>query len=167
MLSDSEIQELIIMPKEIITKPPAKIYEKKSSIHCNLDLQSLDPQGKLFSVFIRQSIKFIEDFSIGLCYLPEDKILGRIQLIRYNGAHDKGGHYDKNRDKDGHYGNPHIHRITTEEMEPAMINPQPKHRKITDKYNAFDEALAVFFKDMKIGNYLKHFPNIKQITMSY
>ena len=68
MLNDSEIKELIIMPKKIVTKPPAKIYEKRSSIRCNLDLQSLDPQGKFFSVFIRQSIKFIEDFSIGLCY---------------------------------------------------------------------------------------------------
>ena len=166
MLSDSEIKELIIMPKKIIKKSPHKILEKKSSTEreCNLDLQSLDPQGNFFSVFIRQNINFTELFSIGLCYLPEDKILGRIQLIRYNGAHDNGAHYDKNRDKDGHYGNPHIHWITTEEMKSAVINPQPKHRKITDKYTKFDEALAVFFEDMKIENHLKHF---RQITMSF
>ena len=164
MLTNPEIQELITMPKEIIKKYPAKGYgfkgDKGAQKYCDIDLQSIEPKGKSFSVFIRQNIEFVENFSFGLCYLTEDKTLGRIILVRYNGPHG-----EKSKHEDGHYNKPHIHTITADEIESGSVQPQEKHRQITDKYNTFNEAQVAFFKDMRIINYSNHFSDVEQLSM--
>lgn len=54
----------------------------------DMELESLDGNHG-FRAFMRQSLEFTEDFSVGLEYLPKDEP-GRFCLVRCNGMH--GGH---------------------------------------------------------------------------
>ena len=73
-------------------------------------------------------------------------------MVRYNGPHG-----ESSRDPDGHYAAPHIHRITQEESAKGSVEPQEKHRELTDRYNTFEQALPVFFSDVGVSNYDKYF----------
>ncbi len=88
MLTDQEIQDLITSHKKIKEKVPAEGYkENNEHRRCTLALESIPEISNVFSVFIRQNKTFIENFSIGLRYKTEDKVLGSVTLIRYNGSH--------------------------------------------------------------------------------
>ena len=162
MITDAEIRKLITVRKKITKKSPTKGYNSKQDIQvCKLYLQSTAAKKMSFFIFIRQNIEFRENFSIGLNYLRGNNILGdrNIPLIRYNGPH------GEKVTRDGHYNKTHIHHITPKEIESGSIKPKPKHIEITDKYNTFDQALSVFFEDMKIINYSKYLLNLKQRTI--
>ncbi len=104
MLTDIEIQNLITLPKTIIEKVPAKGYKQKDgNQRCDLTLESVDTEGKIFPVFISQNRQFIENYSVGLRYKTTNKALGTVTLVRYNGPHG-----EKSRHEDGHYNKAHI-----------------------------------------------------------
>ena len=152
MLTDAQIQELIAMPKRILSKEPANGYkEEGAQRRCNLVLAASPPGDGEFDVFIRQNLEFVENFSIGLHCKASAHPKG-ITLIRYNGPHG-----ESSRDPDGHYAAPHIHRITQEESAKGSVEPQEKHRELTDRYNTFEQALPVFFSDVGVSNYDKYF----------
>jgi hypothetical protein len=113
-----------------------------------------------FTVFIRQSDKFIENFSIGLRYKTKDRTLGTVTLIRYNGLHG-----ETNRGPDGHFGRPHIHRVNAMELAEGNREPQERHREITDRYSTYEEALSVFFVDIGASNYLDYFGELRQLEL--
>ncbi|MCY4082081.1 MAG: hypothetical protein OXF54_17695 [Caldilineaceae bacterium] len=99
ILTDQQIQELLGIPKTISEKTPAKGYkEENNQRRCDLELEAKSDDGVRFSVFIRQNSKFIENFSIGLCYQTNLKSPGTVTLVRYNGAHG-----ESSRHLDGHY----------------------------------------------------------------
>lgn len=159
MLTDIEIDALIKSPKKIIGKIPASGYkqeERRKS--CDLTLESVDTEGEVFSVFIRQNSHFIENYSIGLRYKTKNIALKSITLIRYNGPHG-----EKSQHQDGHYNKPHIHRITANELVSGSNQPQESNRKTTEIYNTFEQAILVFFRDIGATNYLEYFlENIQQ-----
>ena len=105
ILSDQQIQDLLDLPKAITRKTPAReaYREENSQKRCDLELEALSDDDAKFLVFIRQSSKFIENFSIGLRYQTNIKSLGTITLIRYNGPHG-----ESSRQPDGHYAKSHI-----------------------------------------------------------
>lgn len=162
MLTDQEIQDLIRSPKEIKEKIPVRGYkEDNGHKRCNLKLESAeDEEVKLFSVFIRQNSFFLENFSIGLRYQTNDRMLGSMTLVRYNGPHG-----ETSRSQDGHYAEPHIHRITAGEIESGSIQPQESHREITNRYNTLEEALSIFFSDVGVINYSDCFPELLQRSL--
>ncbi len=161
MLTDDDIRNLISLPKTIERKDPAVGYAEADGYRrCNLRLRAKDESGESFSVFIRQNIEFIGNFSMGLRYFTGDSRLGSVTLVRYNGPH---GEYS--RDPDGHFVAPHIHRISGEEMGSGSYEPQERHREITDRYATFDQALAVFFTDIAADGFESHFPNLIQARM--
>ena len=158
MLTDQDIVNLIEVPKTIGSKTPARTYRQEyGHKRCDIDLQSTSDDTKKFVVFIRQNEKFIENFSIGLRYQTGDSNLRTITLTRYNGLHG-----ETSRDPDGHCAMPHIHRITASEIESGSTQPQERHRKITDKYGTFEQALLSFFKDTRVTNYRDYFPELLQ-----
>lgn len=110
-----------------------------------------------FTVFTRQNIVFIENFSIGLRYQTNDPKLGTVTLVRYNGPH---GEYSRH--PDGHHAVPHIHRITATEIASGSTQPQERDREITDRYSTFETALVVFFADIGAINYGEYFPELLQ-----
>ena len=158
LLTDVDIEELILIPKMIVERMPAKGYkEENRHKRCNLVLHATSGEAKVFEVFIRQSDSFIENFSIGLRYQTGNKTVPIITLIRYNGPHG-----EPNRESDGHYARPHIHKITAEEIAAGSIQPQERYREITDRYATYEQALAVFFIDTAISNYGNHFSDLAQ-----
>ena len=80
MLTDENIGALIISPKKISKKSPAIGYDSREGTqkYCSLILESVDPEGPSFSVFIRQNSQFIENFSIGLRCQTGDRELGTV-----------------------------------------------------------------------------------------
>ena len=158
MLTDQQIQDLIGCPKTITSREPANRYQEESRHRrCDLGLVSTEEISVTFTVFIRQSTEFIENFSIGLRYQTNDSILGTITLIRYNGPHG-----ETSRDPDGHYAKPHIHRITASELESGSAQPQERDREVTYQYSTFEQGLAVFFQDTHIVNFEDHFPDMQK-----
>ena len=152
MLTDQEIQALLVMPKAITHKQPATGYrDERFHRRCNLELTGAD--GEHFEVFVRQHSMFIENYSIGLRYQTNEPPIGTVILIRYNGAHG-----EESRQPDGHFAVPHIHRITEAELLSGSRQPQESHRAMTDRYSTFDEALQVFFSDMNVENAKDYFP---------
>lgn len=157
MLTNDDIHDLISLPKIIVKRDPAIGYHEEYGYRrCNLDLRAKSESGGTFTVFIRQNIKFIENFSIGLMYLTDDNRTGRVTLVRYNGPH---GEYS--RASDGHFAAPHIHRIT-EGWTAFGYRPRERHREITDRYTTFDQALRVFFADIAVDDFERYFPNLIQ-----
>lgn len=94
---------------------------------------------------------------MGLRYRTSDKLLGTVTLVRYNGPHG-----EESKAADGHYAKPHIHRITAAEIESGSTQPAEKHREITDRYSTLEQAIEVFFGDIRAGGYQKYFPQFQQ-----
>ena len=158
MLTDRQIRDLIACPKVIVKKELVRGYKKKNHHQrCDLALETMPSSDEKFTVFTRQNIMFIENFSIGLRYQTNDPKLGTITLVRYNGPH---GEYS--RPPDGHYAQPHIHRITATEIASGNTQPQERDRKITSRYSTFENALVVFFGDIGATNYGGYFPELLQ-----
>ena len=66
MLTDFKIQALIEAKKRIVHKNPVKGFrEENRHLGCRLELESVSDEEKKFKVFIRKSVEFIENFSIG------------------------------------------------------------------------------------------------------
>lgn len=161
MLTEQQIQDLIGCPKKITKREPARGYrEGGRHLRCDLELECAQDSGTTFTVFIRQSTEFMENFSIGLRYQTNDSILGTITLIRYNGPHG-----ETSRDPDGHYAKSHIHRITASELGSGSVQPQERHRETTDRYSTFEQGLAVFFQDTQVVNFEDHFPDIQKVSV--
>ena len=93
-------------------------------------------------------------------YQTNDRMLGSVTLVRYNGPHG-----ETSRSQDGHYAKPHIHRITAQEIESGSIQPQESHRENTDRYNTLEEALSIFFFDVGVINYSDYFPELLQRSL--
>ena len=161
LLSNQNIQDLIRLPKAIRAKTPTRGYrEEQGSRRCELDLVPLRALDCVFPVFIRQNLKFTENFSIGLRYSDEQKNSIPLTLVRYNGPHG-----ESSRTADGHYAKSHIHLLTADELAKGHSQPQERHREITDQYATLEEALRVFFHDTSTQNYEEFFPGILQTRL--
>ena len=161
MLTDHEIESLVRLPKNIVSKTPAVGY-RNENLHrrCELELTASSNPSAEFTVFIRQNDKFIENFSIGLRHKTKDRTLGTITLVRYNGPHG-----ETSRGPGGHFGRPHIHRVTARELAEGNREPQERHRDMTDRYSTFEQALSVFFRDIAASNYLDYFGELRQLEL--
>lgn len=148
-MTDMEIRDLVACPKAIWSKEPSRDYRyEPSQRRCNLELTATADSRMRFSIFVRQNLKYIENFSVGLNYHSNDRKLGLITLVRYNGPHG-----ESSRQPDGHYAKFHIHRITAAEIASGSREPREIHREITDRYGALEEALIAFFQDTQAVNY--------------
>jgi len=150
MFNDDELEELIKCDKSIIdVKHKSGFKEQGQNFRKNLTLKSIN--GEFFRVFIRKHKELIENFSIGLDFLSNDKEIGELQLIRFNGAHG-----EEDRTKDGHYSAFHIHKTSEELLS------QNKRRlsdiEHTDKYSSFDGAFHYFLNYINIINIDEYFP---------
>ena len=156
-MTDQEIHNLIARPKTIVSRQPARGYRTENRQNrCDLDLQA-DGSDGAFKAFIRQNTDFIENFSVGLRFQTGSRLLGLITLARYNGPHG-----EVSRAPDGHYAQPHIHRITERELASGSVQPQENDREITNRYRTFEEALREFFADTGVTNADEYFPGLWQ-----
>lgn len=123
---------------------------KEENRHYRNDLVAASADGAEFDVFIRQSLDFAEDFSLGLVFrAPDGK---RVTLIRFNGQHEQsprlfGSH---------HHFSYHIHKATAENLNAGRLEKHPG--EVTDRYGSFDEAIAEFMTTADIQGWEKYFP---------
>ena len=161
-LSDLDLRNLVAVPKAIVKKIPTNGYVNESGHRrCDLELESSQgPETDVFAVFVRQNLRFIENYSLGLRYRSGDPVFGTITLVRYSGPHG-----EVNRDRDGHYATTHIHRLTAQELRRGSRQPAERHRELTDRYSTFESALRTFFADTGVSNFRSFFPELSQLDM--
>lgn len=132
------IDELISC-KKLITELPTREF-KEENRHRRKDMRLRDETDlkRVFSVFIRQSLEFSEDFSLGLVYLSTDG--KRMTIVRYNGQHEQTNDpYDLAKT---HFQY-HIHKATPENLNNGRYEKHPA--AATAAYASFEEAMFEFF----------------------
>jgi hypothetical protein len=142
--TEAIIDELVACQKAIL-EPPTREF-KEENRHRKKDMRlydTADPK-RLFTVFIRQSLEFAEDFSFGLIYLSPDA--KRMTLVRFNGQHDQSNDpYDKAK---MHFQY-HIHKATPENLNNGRYDKHPALSSSCD-YASFEEASAAFLATINL-----------------
>ena len=111
-MTDDEIQRLLKLPKQV-SDPPTKSW-RTEELHRRKDFGLVSKDGETrFRAFARQSIRFQENFSVGLEYEPDDGTDGVI-LIRCNGPH---GDFNRAVNPTHPHYHPHIHVASAEAIE--------------------------------------------------
>ncbi|MEI6318778.1 MAG: hypothetical protein WCS09_09705 [Pseudomonadota bacterium] len=147
------IQALIGCPKRIVDPPTKDFKEEKRHRRKDMRLQSSGAPAQLFDVFIRQSLEFAEDFSLGLMYPnPEGK---RITLIRYNGQHHQS---NDPLDLAKTHFQYHIHMATADNLSQGRYEKHPADPTI--HYASFEEATVAFLDRIRLDpqDIARHFP---------
>lgn len=152
-MTQADIEYLINLDKKISTEPSFEFKNDGVNDKKDFKVKSLDGQHE-FSVFVRKSVIFDENFSIGLLYHSPDGT--KILLIRMNGPH---GPVKKHfLDNIPHYGF-HIHKITSHEIAIEKYS-DPKFSEITTDFSCFQSGVKHFLKTTKIADCTKYFPNL-------
>lgn len=155
-----DIAELIECDKQIIDAPTRYFKEEFRHRRKDFRLQAISDQSLLFSVFMRQSLEFSEDFSLGLVYMSEDG--KRMTMIRYNGQHDQSNDpYDLAKP---HFQY-HIHRATPENLNSGRYEKHPA--MATRLYASFAEATREFLKTIGVRtqDVARHFPGMDSLPL--
>ena len=154
------IDELISCEKQIIEAPARDFNEENRHRRRDMRLQDMGAEKRIFSVFIRQSLEFAEDFSLGLVYLSQDG--KRMTMIRYNGQHDQSNDpYDLAK---SHFQY-HIHKATAENLNNGRY---AKHPAIaTRDYASFGEATTEFLQTigLRADDISIHFPGMDSLPL--
>lgn len=132
MLTRSQIDELLSVPKKIITRKLSFSLDR-SQRRCVFKLISLDGT-KRFHGFARIHNIFEENFSVGLDYESEDGTNQKV--IRVNGPH------GPTRAQQQHHTSPHIH------IGDALLDTI----EISDEYFQLSEALMIYAQKCSIVN---------------
>lgn len=153
-LSDTEIKHLISVKKVIDTIPKKSFYPDKQTnkvLRNDFTCHSEENPNDKFCVFIRKNTIIIDQFSIGLRYMPKDLL-----LIRVN-----GNQQHRNSDK-SFFMDFHIHTATEKQLQQGIFQDYdavPCH-----DYCNFNSALLHFGKICGIINIIDYFPSINQIS---
>ena len=140
MITNQYIQELITCPKKSSSLSRAKFIEKNRSRRCEIDCYSQDDRFH-FTIFLRQSIEFIEDFSVGLIWkeaFNQESTLPDCVLIRCQGPHD--GKSEEGSDMHHSY---HTHTLTEIDVREHRYT-KPSKRQYAETYSSFQEAIYYF-----------------------
>ncbi|MFO1026005.1 MAG: hypothetical protein U1E70_12515 [Acetobacteraceae bacterium] len=154
------IDELIACDKQITDAPTRDFKDEFRHRRKDFRLQGIIDPKLLFAVFMRQSLEFAEDFSLGLVYLSEDG--KRMTLIRYNGQHDQSNDpYDLAKP---HFQY-HIHKATPENLNNGRYTKHPA--ATTGLYASFTEATQEFLATigLRAEDIAKHFPGMDSLPL--
>jgi hypothetical protein len=108
--------------------------------------------SEAFRVFLRQSLEFAENFSLGLIYVPIGDP-GSFALVRCNGQH--GGTVSQ-----PHHAYYHIHKCTADDLNDGIL--EPRRIEQTSAYASYLEALGYFLDMINLENAEVFFPGIRQ-----
>lgn len=132
------IDELISCPKRIDRKKRAKFKEDYRHYRMDIELSCSDPKYKM-SMFLRKSLDFPEDFSVGLKLEGPNEIKEQtIVLVRYQGPH--GGQSAEKAFSDLH-NSYHIHKYTQDDID--CRRKKASYEKDGD-FSSFEEAIVKF-----------------------
>ena len=83
--TQAELDALVTCRKLTLDPPRKSMREESGSLRNEAMLESVDCLFT-FRVFIRQNVKFPENFSVGMDFVPRDEP-GSVCLLRCNGPH--------------------------------------------------------------------------------
>lgn len=153
LLTDDEIQRLIVCPKRFISKPrePQRINKNMQQ---KFTVQGADT-GTEFDVFITWSQMQPQDFSIGL-------MLGDYLLLRVNGFHGitRAGFHTA-----AHHAVPHTHTLTMVDIENGRARKPSKITNASGEFVDLITAQTFFFRTCGIIGFEQYFPTNKQISI--
>jgi hypothetical protein len=145
MISEELLNEVMNAAKTAIKAQRRKLTLINRHYSNKISLQSDDGRFK-YSLVLRKSESFIEDFSVLLIWenANEYDVNKDIILARYQGPHDgkkAGG-------SDIHHSY-HTHKITLEDIKATRYH-RPSERNETKAYNSFEQAIQCFTNDFGI-----------------
>jgi hypothetical protein len=136
--TQEELEGLISCPKIIVDPPKREMMSENRYLRNSMRLESEDSEY-IFSVFLRKSSKFSEDFSVGLIFHPIDQAES-VDLIRCNSKHPGKS--------DPVHFQFHIHWIVADDLNNGIR--KLRNRKTTKEYGSFEEAIQYFSRLVKI-----------------
>lgn len=154
------IDELVACRKAILDPPLREFKEENRHRRKDMRLYDIADAKRIFTVFIRQSLEFAEDFSLGLVYLSLEA--KRMTLIRYNGQHDQSNDpFDKAKT---HFQY-HIHKATPENLNNGRYDKHPALS--SGDYASFEEATAAFLAaiNLRMEDVGIHFPGMDTLPL--
>lgn len=163
--TQAEIDALIICPKEVTEAPSRSLRKEGAHLRNDSKFVATDKTKGIFAVFIRKSIDFPENFSVGLVYNAND---GRpeIKLLRCNGKH---GVYNKGTgfDPSHPHWDFHIHRATEEALESGAA--AEKNATATTEFASLEETVQYFVKAVNLDSkdVVKHFRVNSQANLDF
>jgi hypothetical protein len=149
--TDEELDHLLKCPKKTTTAPKKMMRIEGKHKRNDLKVESVDGLHR-FEIFIRQNTEFEENFSVGLIYISSEEARS-FTLLRCNGKH--GG-----TNVNPHHAYFHIHRATAQDLN-NDINAE-RSTETTSEYASLPEALAYFFRLIRLNDASDHFPNLGQ-----
>ena len=154
IFTDEEFEGLVACPKQVVDPPRRDMRVEGKMKRNDMTLKSVDGKHS-FRVFMRQSDEFMENFSLGLMYVPGEEP-GSFQLIRCNGQH--GGERVH-----PHHAVFHIHRSKADDINAGIL--EPRHIEQSTAYASFREALAHFCAIIRLENSDDYFPGLSQTRL--
>jgi hypothetical protein len=150
MYTDGFLKILLECEKQILEPPSKEFKEDRGHLKKNFSLISLSEEFQ-FNAFIRKSIIFQENFSIGIDYNPKGE-KGTVCLLRCNGAHGENRVFPI-------HATFHIHKASADSIN-SGLKPESNIEE-TNEYATFEEALQYFIKtvNLKQEDQIKYFPN--------
>ncbi|MDR0926194.1 MAG: hypothetical protein LBO69_00320 [Ignavibacteria bacterium] len=162
MISEELLSEVINTKKTAFKAKYRKLMLGNRHYSNKISLRSDD--GKFqYSLVLRKSESFIEDFSVLLIWENANEysdVNKNIILARYQGPHD--GKEPEGVDIHHSY---HTHKITSKDIEVKRYL-KPSNRKETEAYNSFEQAIQCFITDFGIvgvENTVEPFVDNKQL----
>ena len=140
MITETAIQELIRCPKQARKVERRRMLAENRSLRNAVTLISRN-EKYTFKLFLRQSLEFSEDFSVGLIWTNAVKHIGigkDIILIRYQGPHDSGKPFGE--DLHNEY---HVHEISPEDIKNRRYL-RPGNKSVSRDFSSFSGALFSF-----------------------
>ena len=140
LYTDEELDALRSMPKRV-TNPRARwlrkprlrpVYKQRT-----FEVSSQQEPTSRFSVYLRQNLSDLYDFSCGITYLPDNG--SPLTLARYNGPSHVHGEIAYR---------PHIHRASVQAI--ADGKKPESNAKETDRFDTLEGALACLIQDFKV-----------------
>lgn len=152
MLTNNSINDLIGYQKSITSKKfnpqkEGKYYRKNIEIGCD------DLHEGFFSIFIRQHIEFVGNFSIGLLYHYGGK---KINLVRLNGS--------VTQHEAIHHRQPHLHFLTEDDINNGRESA-PSNRLGNLNLVSFKDAISYFSTKVNIDNYREYFNRFFELDL--
>lgn len=144
--SQAELDDLLACPKKVKTPPTRSSKLVDAFFRNQARLVRADGRDGDFAVFMRQSEEFLENFSVGLLYVPND---GRqeVTVIRCNGPHGAFNGLPGYDPAHPHWTF-HIHSASESALDDGA--KAEKWALATDLFASYEEALQYFVRAINI-----------------
>ena len=140
LYTDEELDALRSMPKRV-TNPGAQWLSKPRlrPVHQQrtFKVSSQQEPTSRFSVYLRQNLSDLYDFSCGITYLPDSG--SPLTLARYNGPSHVHGEIAYR---------PHIHRASAQAI--ADGKKPESNAEETDRFDTLEDAFACLMQDFEV-----------------